>query len=446
MRRFGQFGRLSGRVLTLLAIAIACAAFALLIVILRHAAAPPDATAIDLPRRITGAESQLTDAHRHAAPLSDAATRRQQQSLKLLDAVERTQDQLSALTKSLDSLSAPAQMEKAQWVEYQKNPVFTRDGPAAHPFVVYDVAQFGEGTNGAFYKMWYDQCDDGVTPMDKTWIGLAVSPDGVRWTDLGELKRPGVDRNNPEDWRQYIGHPCVLYDVHGFGRGGLPYRLYYPGWDGIRLEESRDGLTWQPADAPIFTHDDVPEEPTFRGPMHGLYASYDDGGTPTDPRDDMFFGWIDYSGRPFIVCSRDGVRWQMPGTLLFDGFGAGMVTSVFSVHREAGGIMHIFYSYGDNAFESPAPAGEGIAYLQARTLNQRTLPLMPARPIFHASDKVAWRSVVTMCPCVVYDADAFSGHGDRAYYKMWYHGVGPDHRSGIGYATLQGAVPVEVKQ
>jgi hypothetical protein len=43
-----------------------------------------------------------------------------------------------------------------------------------------------------------------------------------------------------------------------------------------------------------------------------------------------------------------------------------------------------------------------------------------------------------MGPCVLYDPDGFSGHGDRVPYKMWFSGVGSNKVSGIGYATFRG--------
>jgi len=373
----------------------------------------------------------LTLEHRE---LTKAAARGAEETIQLREGFDKVREQVLDATRAVESLgrtsSSPA---VARWVEYADNPVFTRDGPISYPWVVYDAQRFGQET-GPYYKMWYDTSDDGVNPNLNCRVGLAASPDGIHWTDLGVVRRQNDS---------FAGHPCVLYSPTRFGNDkGHAYRLYY--WDGqnrVLADESDDGVSWRPiADFTVIT-EAIRDRARTGNDLYSMQVSCDDGGTPADPRDDSYQGWVDFSGRLHLITSADGVHWRSPALRLHPSNDV-VVTSACSAFRSFGRTFHLFFGYGDQTFAGGTPAGEGIAYLEVQALERDALPVFPSPPrIFHVTDGVPWRSFITMCPCVVYDADSFSGHGDRVHYKMWLAGVSRDKKSAIGYATLRAELP-----
>jgi len=318
--------------------------------------------------------------------------------------------------------------EKSEWLEYPGNPVFTTDGAAAWPWVVYDAQQFGEGKNGPFYKLWYDRFDDGLDPWHGPLsIGLAVSKDGVKWADLGQIKRPGHGE------RAFAGHPCVLYNRAGFGRKAAPYRLYYWNGKGVSLEESADGVTWDAAKARRVIDATVCGGKGWES-IYAVGVTYNDNGTPETPDDDQFIAAANLHGQPVALCSQDGIRWERPHYLY--GGERRMLFTFLSMLRVRDGPYQIFYSFHDGEHQGTVPGGAAIGGVVAKSITEGVVPFSPPITIFHIRDRTPWRNAVTMCPCVIYDPKKFSGHGDGALCKMWFAGGDDRRRSGIGYAVF----------
>ncbi|MEA1993434.1 MAG: hypothetical protein U9N35_03430, partial [Euryarchaeota archaeon] len=102
--------------------------------------------------------------------------------------------------------------EEITWEEYEHNPIFGEwiDGPKAYyPSVLYDPGEFSGHGAAARYRMWYG------TSGGQT--GLAVSDDGIVWTDLGVVMGDGY-------------HATVEYYSEGFAGANSGETMYYRMW------------------------------------------------------------------------------------------------------------------------------------------------------------------------------------------------------------------------
>lgn len=91
-----------------------------------------------------------------------------------------------------------------------------------------------------------------------------------------------------------------------------------------------------------------------------------------------------------------------------------------------GGLFKMWYGGGQ------AGSSDGIGYAESADGISWTRQV---DPMMHASDDLTWRSERTYTPLVIYDGSKFSGHGDSAYYKMWYTGKTGSNYS-VGYVVI----------
>jgi len=332
-------------------------------------------------------------------------------------------------------------LDPADWAEHAANPVFGQaiGGPKAYyPCVIYDESRFsGHGTS-ALYKMWYG-ASGGQT-------ALAVSEDGLAWTDLGVVLPAGY-------------HTTVKYNAAGFPGSGpdvstMRYRAWY--WDPAHLysvnalayAESPDGENWtnlqpcQNGPVPIVSNGDPWWNRGSYGPCDVLidpsasntgtdwvFTLYYDGTTGGDEAIGLAF-------------SADGITWTG-----YDENGDGKADPVFTGTYIAGDWDHDYTSRATILVEEDGSyamwysggtgaVNHGIGY--ATSPDGIHWTRSGVNPVFHRDDGVTWRSDRTYCPSVV------PVDGGVA---MWFAGKGADGYS-IGLATLIPeviTVPVDIK-
>jgi hypothetical protein len=346
-----------------------------------------------------------------------------------------------ALTLAL-ALPAGAQGPD-DWTEYLENPVFGQgvEGPKSYyPSVLYDDDEFSGHGASAKYKMWYG------TSSNQT--ALAISDDGVTWTDQGVVMTDGY-------------HATVEYYPHGFpgaNSGDNPsgstmyYRMWYWDWPtiysvtAIGYTESPDGMNWynyqplQNSAVPIVSGVYPEWNRGSYGPCDVLYnpgasnigtdwtfTMYYDGTTGGDEAIGLGF-------------SSDGVTWTgydagsdgkadpvLSGTYVSGDWDENYVSRA-TIIKNADESCEMWYSGGVGTMNHGigyATSSDGIHWTRHE-----------GNPIFHKDDGVAWRDSRTYCPAVLKDGSS---------YKMWF--AGKDKETGdyaIGYATAAPPV-VEVE-
>jgi hypothetical protein len=321
------------------------------------------------------------------------------------------------------------------WVEYPTNPVF-HPVKAYYPSVLYDAGQFSGHGDAHYYKMWYATGDA---------IRLAYSEDGITWVmqggDLGVLTN--------------AHHPVVLFDAGGFG-GSIYYKIWY--WDSaseyvhpIRYAESSDGINWVNDQA-------IGEDPlsllvTGWVSPYWFYSSYGPGAvlynpggyvslTSADPMGNKYVMYYDAASQgsapdgtvegTALACSADGKYWIRYGSEpVLKASGGSAWDSEYAYAwtvLKIGGLFKMWYGGGQLG------SNEGIGYAESTDGISWT---REATPVMHVSDGIPWRSERTYTPLIIYDASKFSGHGDSAYYKMWYTG-----KTGSNYAVGYAVIPL----
>lgn len=327
------------------------------------------------------------------------------------------------------------------WVEYSGNPVFDPEERAYYPRVLYDVSKFNGHGDSYYYKMWY---------ADGTGIRLAYSDDGVNW----------IEQNGQLSGLTNAHHPVVLYDAWGFGEG-VYYKIWY--WDSsspygnpIRYAESNDGINW-------FNDQAISQDPsrmlvTGWVPPYWFYSSYGPSAVLYNPSGYATINHADPMGNKYVMyfdaCSQtpvapdgtiectglaysaDGKYWARYGLEpVFKASGGSAWDSRYAYAwsvLKVDGIYQMWYSGGQD------DSNDGIGYAESTDGIHWTK--YSGNPIMHVNDGIPWRSSRTYTPLVIYDSNRFSGHGDFAYYKMWFTGVNPNYA--IGYALIPVPPPV----
>ena len=123
--------------------------------------------------------------------------------------------------------------------------------------------------------------------------------------------------------------------------------------------------------------------------------------------------WVRYGDAPVLLPSGNSSDWD------------GMYSFRSGVTR-IGTTYHMWFAgaNGDNSIGTYYAHGIGHAY----STDGLNWTKDPDNPVFHVTDGVGWRDVRSYTPCVVYDADRFSGHGEPCNLKMWFTG-----RTGSNY-------------
>ena len=338
----------------------------------------------------------------------------------------------------VDAYAALQEAASRQWVEDVANPVFGQAGggpKAYYPSVLYDAAMFSGHGPAARYRMWYGT-EGGQT-------GLATSPDGVDWTDVGVVMSGGY-HGNVEYYEQ--GFP-------GANSGSNPsadamyYRIWY--WDpgviytvaAIRYAESADGVNWhndQPlrnGAVPIVTGGSAGWN---RGSYGVCDVLYDPGAANlgTDWTFTMYYdattGGDEAVGLAF---STDGMVWTgydadddgaadpvLQGSYVSGAWDYDYATWA-RVVKNADGRYEMWYSGGDGAVNhgiGHATSPDGIGWRKC-----------PSNPILHVSDGVGWRGDRTYVAALIEDGNAL---------RMWYAGKqGGTYSIGIATRALPGA-------
>lgn len=329
-------------------------------------------------------------------------------------------------------LISPVLGEEIRW--NSDTPVFGEwiGGPKAYyPSVVYDPDRFSGHGIASKYKMWYG--------TSGAQTGLAVSDDGVHWTDIGVVMTDGY-------------HATVEYYSDGFpgaNRGDNPndsfmyYRMWY--WDypslysvsAIGYAESPDGVHWynyqslQNGTVPIITGTWPDWNRGSYGPCDVLYnpGASNTGSNPFDYTFVMYYdgttGGVESIGLGY---SSDGIVWNG-----YDADGDGKADPVFEgtytpgdwdydfVSRatiiNTGREYEMWYSGGIGGMNNGigyAVSFDGIHW--ERDVNN---------PVLHREDGTPWREERTYCPMVIREGNL---------YMMWFTGKGESKYS-IGYVT-----------
>jgi hypothetical protein len=245
----------------------------------------------------------------------------------------------------------------------------------------------------------------------------------------------------------------VLYDAGGFGEG-VYYKLWY--WnsaseyvDPIRYAESNDGINWVNDQA-------IGQDPSSLlitgwvspywfyssyGPADVLYNSSGYASiNHADPMGNKYVMYYDAASQGYapdltvegtaLAYSVDGKYWTRYGSEPVLKASGGATWD--SKYAYAWTIVKISGSYKMWYSGGQTTSNDGIGYAES---TDGIIWTKQATPVMHVSDGIAWRSDRTYTPLVIYDANKFSGHGDSAYYKMWYTGKAGSNYA-VGYAMI----------
>jgi len=319
-------------------------------------------------------------------------------------------------------------------------------GSAYYPSVIYDANGFGTATPE--YKMWYSDGNGSVF--------LATATDGVAWgtpTTMAGLAN--------------AHHTQVVYDANCFGitpcnAGTAKYRMWF--WDigaptiysisSMATAESADGINWTGQTA-------VTQNPSAKliqdpdsgtgwnrgtyGPVNVFYQSgaINTGTEPFNYSYVMYYDGTDgsheYTG---LAYSTDGLNWNAYSVNpVLQGSSSGAwdcYSSVYgTIYKDSAGF-HYFYSGkgqddgSGNCADTASNNFDGISY--ASSTDGKTW-VKDAKPIFHISDGVSYRSGRIYTPSVINDGSGIL----RMYFSVTDASGTPKK---IGYATL--AQPVTV--
>jgi len=361
------------------------------------------------------------------------------------------------------SVSAPlAALSKSGWKESKNDPIYN---PYPSPIVLYDdyfpavlynKDKFHQGDNGFYYKMWQqgDNGSGGATGQ----LAFSGSNDGIHWVLKGLI--------NIENLTSSVGHPCVIYDEHGFGGTPYTYQMWF--WNGnvaqgtlnnIYQTFSTDGMNWT-------TPTLITQDPNF--PLtDGITGSYfqqlygpgfviynpnasNDFLMPYTYRYVMFF---DASGAGLVpgnnaqeeiglAYSSDGLHWIRYGNVpvLIPSGNASDWDGLFMFRPSiilVNGTYHMYYS-GSNGDQT---LGTNFAHGLGHATSQDGINWVkdPTNPTFINTDGVYWRTDRTYTPCVLYGTFKDSKGTQHNMGKMWFVGSNQPYPDGtaISYATFK---------
>ena len=327
------------------------------------------------------------------------------------------------------------------WVEWRSNPIVEGD----YPSVLYDPDRFSGHGDAATYKMWTDQD-----------LKYFTSKNGIKWKSKG---------NANAGLTGMVSHPLIEYYPGSFegvdsGKNRSNDTMYYRLWywnepvilnfEAICYAESPDGVNWY-NNQPIAQDPDYPDAPLMitgnteywnagsYGPADVLYNP-DAKNSGTDWVFTMYYDGTDLGDESLgIAFSKDGIHWighdtdgddKADPVLVggdpddWDGGDRGYVSRATVLNID--GQYRMWYSGGQTDMN------DGIGYAES---SDGLVWSKSPDPIFHIDDPVTWRTDRTFTPMVIYDPDAFCGHGQAYRYKMWFSGEDLDEVGRIGYAV-----------
>jgi len=319
-------------------------------------------------------------------------------------------------------------------------------GSAYYPSVIYDANGFGTGTPE--YAMWYSDGSGSAF--------LVTSTDGVTWGTPATMA--GLTN---------VHHVQVVYDANCFGTlpcnaGTTKYRIWF--WDmgaptppygisNLATAESADGINWinktsatQNPAAKLVQDPDSGlgwNRGTY-GPINIFYqpSAADTGTNPWNYKYVMYYDGTDGAHEDAgLAYSTDGLNWSAyTANPVLSGSSAGSwdcYSSAYgTIYKDSMGF-HYFYSGkgrddgSGNCIDTASNNFDGIGY--AFSTDGETW-VKDAKPIFHVSDGVPYRSGRIYTPSVINDGSGIL----RMYFSAT---DSTDTPKKIGYAT---AVPPAV--
>ena len=331
------------------------------------------------------------------------------------------------------------------WTDHSVN-YTAPSGSAYYPSVIYDANGFGTGIPE--YAMWYSDGSGSAF--------LVTSTDGVTWGTPATMA--GLTN---------VHHVQVVYDANCFGTlpcnvGTTKYRIWF--WDigaptppygisNLATAESADGINWINKTA-------VTQDPSAKlvqdpdsglgwnrgtyGPINIFYQpnAADTGTNPWNYKYVMYYDGTDGSHEDAgLAYSADGLNWSAyTANPVLSGSSAGSwdcYSSAYgTIYKDSMGF-HYFYSGkgrddgSGNCIDTASNNFDGIGY--AFSTDGETW-VKDAKPIFHVSDGVPYRSGRIYTPSVINDGSGIL----RMYFSAT---DSTDTPKKIGYAT---AVPPAV--
>jgi len=124
------------------------------------------------------------------------------------------------------------------WTKYEQNPVIKSQDPEAWESSIYSICVLKIDTT---YYMYYD--GERKDQPDCYDIGVAFSPDGLRWTRHPE---PILITGDSGSWEEYtLQHPSVIYDGNEFFMWYAAGNNTNPAIFNIGYARSVDGILWE---------------------------------------------------------------------------------------------------------------------------------------------------------------------------------------------------------
>jgi hypothetical protein len=317
-------------------------------------------------------------------------------------------------------LASAASPPYTNWAEYPTNPVFDPLERVYYPSVLFD---------GTTYRMWSD---------NGTSIDYSTSTDGINWAPNTPMI--GLVTNAHHPHVEKVGAKYMMWYWNDYGN---IYTI-----NAIRTAESTDGVNWT-LDQPITQVGSTVVTGTWPNWNTGTYGVcdvfYNAGGSgsitvPTNALTvwaNKFVMYYDGTTGRYedigVAVSNDGKNWQgynsgLAPVLAHGPSGWDDTYTTFSTVLNIGGTYYMWYSGGH------IESNEGIGY--ATSSDGLSWTKYTGNPILHKTDPVPWRSVRTYTPMVIYDASQFSGHGEAAYFKMWFSGKDAPGNYAMGYARI----------
>ena len=326
--------------------------------------------------------------------------------------------------------------------EYASNPIVSHaTEDRYYACVLYDANAFrntigedidGAGTGTDTYT---------VTPYYKMWVANGshtfyyYSDDGLTWIN------PPVGINIILQH----SHPSVIYNPEG----AYKYKMW--NWNTTNSSsgyldhyESTNGVAWTKIPAGTIQPNNH-QGPAFDNPSVAVYN------IQVMYLNNRYYGWIDNNGRRYVMTTTTpevGTSWTNIGKCLLNG--ADFVTDGCSWITYRNGKFEMWYpSDPAGVFVGYRRAGlsycestdgfnfTGVDYIPYKGLKAFSNPSNLTNSILTITDGVLWRTKLNYAPCVIFDANKFSGQGEARHYKIYFAGEATNGVArGIGYASF----------
>jgi CARDB len=345
------------------------------------------------------------------------------------------------------SINLAQSLDGITWTPYSGNPIIS-DGQY-HADVKYYSSGFtgaNSGTNPSsltmYYRMWYA----GLNQNSISGWRYAESPDGINWYNHISVAQFGPPVYSAATGVTY-GIADVIYTPGATNTGtDWTFRIYanvqweigiYGGKELVVMAFSSDGYNWTGYDPTSVGY----ATPVFAGTLVTSDFDCDHIGwfkviknSPTD-WEAFYSGGKDTTYKALngigYATSTDGINWTRNQTLFTTSDGvAWRSQSVWMPSVVKTGSNYQIWFLGSN---NPDLDNSDWIQWKLGAANLTVAPTMtPCDWVEYSNNPVIGQwlgNAKAYYPKVIYDSNQFSGHGDTAYYKMWFGSSG-----GIGYA------------